>query len=387
MDSHRLMAFCAHRQGLDGSLSGATAEEVLARTGWARSIGSCNPYLTVFARSGLRRAQVEAEASAHSIQELPCARGCTYVLPHADFGLGLALARGARSGASDEKAIQKLGVPDAEIKALAEAVVGALAAGPLDPKALKAALGEQVRHLGEEGKKRGLTTTLPVALGRLQEAGRIRRVPEGGRLDHERYAYEIWDDAPALVNDATAQIAARYWHWTGIASLKQFQWFTGFGVAASKSATAGLELEPLENGSPLLIRSCDRKAWKEYEAPREPDYRLVASLDGATLLRRDVASLVAEEDRSALAAGEGLTDLPSHAILDRGRLIGLWEFDFDAGEIVWNSWAGRREALRAAVAATESYVRDELGDARGYSLDSPKSRAERVAALRATMAR
>jgi len=38
--------------------------------------------------------------------------------------------------------------------------------------------------------------------------------------------------------------------------------------------------------------------------------------------------------------------------------------------------------LAAAVKQTESYVRDELGDARSFSLDSPKSRVTRIEALR-----
>ncbi|MFI6849022.1 hypothetical protein OG535_21450 [Kitasatospora sp. NBC_00085] len=36
-----------------------------------------------------------------------------------------------------------------------------------------------------------------------------------------------------------------------------------------------------------------------------------------------------------------------------------------------------------AVARTEAFVRDQLGDARGFSLDSPTSRAPKIAALRA----
>jgi len=39
-------------------------------------------------------------------------------------------------------------------------------------------------------------------------------------------------------------------------------------------------------------------------------------------------------------------------------------------------------ALDRAVAETQAYVRDQLGDARSFSLDSPKSRAPRIAALR-----
>jgi hypothetical protein len=40
-------------------------------------------------------------------------------------------------------------------------------------------------------------------------------------------------------------------------------------------------------------------------------------------------------------------------------------------------------ALEEALARTGSFVREELGDARGFSLDSPKSRAPRITAMRA----
>src|SRR5579862_1308779 len=79
-----------HKQGLDGSLAGQTAAEVLARTGWARSIGGAAPYLTLFARAGLRRTEIDAALANLEIHELPAARGCTYVVPAADYSLALA---------------------------------------------------------------------------------------------------------------------------------------------------------------------------------------------------------------------------------------------------------------------------------------------------------
>jgi hypothetical protein len=39
-------------------------------------------------------------------------------------------------------------------------------------------------------------------------------------------------------------------------------------------------------------------------------------------------------------------------------------------------------ALEREVSEVETFVREELGDARAFSLDSPKSRAPRLAALR-----
>jgi hypothetical protein len=39
MEMARLRAWWWHRQGLDGGLDGAKPAEVLARGGWARSVG------------------------------------------------------------------------------------------------------------------------------------------------------------------------------------------------------------------------------------------------------------------------------------------------------------------------------------------------------------
>ena len=80
--------------------------------------------------------------------------------------------------------------------------------------------------------------------------------------------------------------------------------------------------------------------------------------------------------------GGGLADLPCHAIFDRGRLIGLWEYDPPSESIAWLSFIQRNSDLDAAVKLTEEYVRIQLGDARSFSLDSPKSRQPRIQALR-----
>ena len=129
-----------------------------------------------------------------------------------------------------------------EITLLEEQVLHTLAeaAVPLDPRQLKEELGESVRNLGEEGKKKGATTTLPTALGILQAQGRIRRVPANGRLDQQRYAYELWNLPPSPLDDdeARAELIRRYLGWTGGATFKQSQWFTAFTVAQSKAALA-----------------------------------------------------------------------------------------------------------------------------------------------------
>ena len=91
MDETRLRAWWSHRQGLDGSLAGASPTEVLDRAGWARSVGGAGPYLTLFARAGTGRDEADRALAERQIHELPSARGCTYVLPASDFALGLAV--------------------------------------------------------------------------------------------------------------------------------------------------------------------------------------------------------------------------------------------------------------------------------------------------------
>ena len=43
MDETKVRAWWAHRQGMDGSLAGGSAAEILQVTGWARSVGGVNP--------------------------------------------------------------------------------------------------------------------------------------------------------------------------------------------------------------------------------------------------------------------------------------------------------------------------------------------------------
>src|SRR3982751_6312697 len=101
-DQRRIQAWWAHRQGLDGSLHGKSAAEVLERSGWARSVGGVGPYLTLFSRAGVSRTDADAAVASLEIHELPSARGCTHVLPRSDFALGLKVGQGF-SDAGDRK--------------------------------------------------------------------------------------------------------------------------------------------------------------------------------------------------------------------------------------------------------------------------------------------
>jgi hypothetical protein len=364
----KLQAWYAHRQGLDGSLEGKPPAEVLQRAGWARSVGGVSPYLTLFARAGISREQADAAAKKLEIYELPSARGCTYVLPASDFALGLAAGRGCDG---EMKAAVKLGVTEKEIAKLCAAVLAALEKGPLDPEALREATGKAARNLGAEGKKKGVTTTLPLALGELQSTGDIRRVPVNGRFDQQRYQYALWRPSPLRgfklsPEEAQTELARKYFTWFGPASPAEFQRFSGLGVKAAKAALEPLKLEPIEiaPGEELFLLPGDRSRLDSFKPPKEAHYALLGSIDSLF------------EHRGQFQDFEG------HAIVDRGRLVGVWEYDQPTESIAWVSFVKKDKALQQAVTRTENFVRDQLGDARSFSLDSPKSRAPRIAALR-----
>jgi hypothetical protein len=390
-----LRAFQAHRQGLDGSLDGNAPAEVLERTGWVRSVGGCSPYLAVFARAGTSRAAVDAAVAAVDVHELPAVRGCTYVVPAADYAVALRAGLGKGDTAEIEMAKKHCGVTDEEVASLRKAVLTELGKGARDPKELKDALGERVRHLGEVGKKRGLTTTLPLALGLLQARGEIRRVPTNGRLDQQRYAYVAWQPGPLTgveLDDeqVSVALARRFFRWAAPATPAQLAWWSSMGVKTAKAMVARLKLVPLEQGDARLMFPDDREALLTFERPAQPCYRLVGSLDNIAHPRREVASLLSETDAALAVWNQGksqsagtLSDLPFHAIVDRGQLAGLWDYDPIARAVVWKTFAKPSAALKEEVARVEAFIRDDLGDARSFSLDSPESRSPRIDALRA----
>lgn len=393
MNDAKLRAWWWARQGLDGSLADSSAARVLERAGWMRTVGGAGPYLGLYARAGLGRAAVDEAVCRLDVLELPSARGCTYLLPARDYALGLRL--GLAFGATTEinTAKKHLGVTDAELERLNAAVLAALDGRVLDPRALKDELGDVVRSLGPEGKKRGQTTTLPLALGWLQSTGRIRRVPLDGRLDRQRYAYTLWDLGVQASSDPEADLQALtrlYFGWVGTATLAQLQAFSGLGARAVRAAAERAGLAPLTPGDTRLILPEDRADLEAFQPSDAPRPLFLSNLDGLLLHRREVGPLLDPSDASralwtekGVVAGGALMDLSNQAIVDRGRLIGVWDYDGVRGELVWATFGAADASVAAEAARVEAWIRADLGDVRSFSLDSPESRGPRLDAIRA----
>ena len=260
-------------------------------------------------RARARRARRRTRAAAKlEIHELPAARGCTYVAARARLR-----ARRSRSasafGDAEMKTAAKLGVTEKEIDEARRRRAGRARRRAARSRRHQAGAGKAVRNLGEEGKKKGMITTLPLALGRLQSARRDS--PGADRRAARSAAVQV----RALVAESAREIEARSerrrahaslrgdsFGWVGPATMKEFQWFSGLGVKAAKDAVAPLELAPIEPGSDrLLLAGGRRRRSRSSLAPSEPQYALVSSLDSISAARRDVSTLVDEKDREKVA--------------------------------------------------------------------------------------
>jgi len=99
-----------------------------------------------------------------------------------------------------------------------------------------------------------------------------------------------------------------------------------------------------------LLLPADAAAFKAYEPPSNPHYNLISGLDPINANRREIQTLIDEKNRTRSVVVDSktdklgeLVDLPSHAILDRGQIIGLWEFDVDSSSIVWATFNGKKD--------------------------------------------
>lgn len=383
----RLASFLSERQGLNHR-SEQTNVEVLRNSGWARSVGGANIYLSLFSRNGSTAREAEADVKEDSFAEFATVRGCTYFLPKAHYQIGIKCGQGFNEASTFRTAQNKLGFTETDLKALNEAILKALEQGEADTNELKKRLGSVVKNFGELGKKVGQTTSLSIGLLSLQAQGMIRRIPVGGRLDAQNYLYCLFENAPAVDDsftkeEAYRQLAELYWGWMGFASLAHFQWFSGLSKKVVTESVQTLNLQILD-GTDLLATEETLNQFSSYKVPTNSCCRLISSLDSLILARRDLSLHMKQVDASnpLFTQDRGLQDLSHNAVVDRGRIIGVWEYDVETQEIVHACVEPLQDELQKEIESTQNLIRNELGDARSFSLDSPKSRKPSIEKIR-----
>jgi len=403
----RARAFWHRRQGLAAALGGPL-EDVMAATGWGRTLGGIDIYLELRARApGMTRADLDRAVAESRLQVVPSVRGCIYLVPRAHVPLALRTAW-ELSASRTARELALVGVRPAELDAVGAAVTAALRGGPLSTDALRRALPDGVvRSFGEKGKKLGLSSTLPPALRVLEFAGKVERTLDGGRLDTERYLWRATARSPydgaRVPDDAAARhaaLAAIFFRQAGPATVAELCGWSGIGMRAAAAAAARLPLArvAVDGWTPdALVFEDDLPALRA-AVPGAASVSFLAFEDGYLAWRGGPALLVDPRHHGRPVAVWGQTSGKRGATLGEARhlagrsllvgehLAGLWEYDPDAGAIVWATFdplpGARRAAVEAAADDAGRFIRDDLGHARSFSLDTDDEVRARAAAIR-----
>ena len=401
IDLARARAHWFRRQGLAEPL-GLPLPALVAITGWLRTLGGADVYLAARARApGMRRADLDAAVEKSALRVVPAVRGCIYLVPEADVPLTLRVASGMWWPRTDRE-LERAGSSWEEVEEVAAAVLGVLRDGPRSPDGIRKALPDgAVRSLGERGKKIGLSSPLPVALRLLEFDDKIERRLETGRLDSERY---VWGIAPAETVRVPDEPVARWARlleiflgFAGPATLAQFAAWSGLPQRAAKEAQSRIDavavaVEGLDDEA-LVLRS-DLEALTA--APAGDAISLLSFEDNFLVLHGGPAVVTdpAQHGREvevwgsskATTLGEA-AHLAHRTVVVGGVVQGFWEVDLDAGTGVWASFGDVDAATRARVdeqvAEAARFLLEDVGHARGFSLDTDEDIRRRAAHVKA----
>ena len=406
IDLQRARAHWHERQGLAAPVPGS-ADEVIAATGWLRTLGGADVYIAARARiPGMKRADLDAAVQAGRVRVSPAVRGCIYLVPAQHAALALRVAEDQHRKRIDRE-LEKAGTSVKEVTELGEHVLATLAAkGPLTTDALRKAAPEgAVRSLGDKGKKAGVSSTLPPTLRELEFAGKIERTLEGGRLDTERYLWRAakknpFDGAkvPPTAEARNAALAELFFRWIGPATVKDFAEWAGLSQRDAKLAADAAPLAPIAvegYAAGALVLASDLPLLKEPKKP-SPSVRLVAFEDNFLVLHGG-PRFVADPKHHARALTpwgnlEGATigdakHITTRCIVTGDGIAGFWELDPDTRDVVTLPFeklpAAQSKELAALAADTAALFNDEIGHARSFSLDTEDELRKRLKTLTA----
>ncbi len=386
-----------HEQPLDEVLDG-----VLDSTGFIRTLGGVDVYVAARARvANLTRESMDAAVESRRLQVTPTVRGCIYLVAQRHQPLSLRLAD-LLSRRRAKREHEKAGIRPGEIEAVASAVLEALKDGPLSTQAIRKQLPDGcIRSLGDAGKKVGISSPLPPALRHLEFAGSIERLLENGRLDTERYLWRaVEGTAPAELAaepaDVHRHMAEIYLNTAGFGDRKGFAAWSGLGQKDAAQALEGIDTFSLSVegiDSPQIALSEHRDV---LETP--PSAEAVAFLpfeDNLIAMRQGPAFFVDPEHLNlpvpvwGRGKGNTLGDVRHGSlrpIIAENRLVGFWELDPDADQIVTGVFAkvsnSSKERIEQEAGELGRFLVEELGHGKSFSIDSEKHQRKRCEHIR-----
>jgi hypothetical protein len=268
-------------------------------------------------------------------------------------------------------------------------------------QALRSALPEEaLRSFGEAGKKVGISSPLPVALRELEFRAEIERHPLGGRLDTERYEWglapKVKTKVPADRSGRLQAVAHHFFEFFGPATQKELATWVGISQRDAKAAMAKLPLVDVEvEGRPdvAFILEDDRPGLTEAPPPERgfsflPFEDNLLTVYGGPGVLADAAHhshpVKAWGSSKPTTLGEA-RHVAERPLLRGHRLVGFWEYDLDADEVVTGTLeelpGAAKKELTEARESLADFIRNELGHAKSFSLDTEDKVRARAAAV------
>lgn len=387
----RARALWLHRQGLKPAGSG-TVDQLIARSGWLRTLGGVDVYLAARARKpGMTRAELDAAVADGRLKVSMAVRGCIYLVPAGEVPNLLAEAiTGWRAGASRDLA--KVGSSWKAIDKLADAVIATLGAQTLTTDGIRKVLPDgAVKSFGEAGKKAGVSSPLPIAMRQLELAGRIERMPDGGRLDTQTYQWRAPSTALAAAAADTAvrraRIAQVFLAHNGPATVDDLATWAGWSKRDTTAALADVPTVTVAVpgfSDRALILADDEDALRATKDVRGAGAVSLLSFEDNYLVTHGGPAVVTDprfHDREVAQWGSakpGTLGSAGHVahrtIVVDGLVAGFWEVDPSANGGVWATFepqpAKVKSAIDTEVADTARFLLNDVGHARAFSLDT-----------------
>lgn len=385
MDEARL-AERASRQGLTKVVKQDPAD-LLGKVGWVPSAGGGLACLSLWRRARLGPKQIGKALSDESIAEVVTVRRTAMLVPASDVTIALALG----AATFDRDVLMPLNktakLARRELMDLEAPILRALERKSLTSAQIASAIGAKakVRDLGVPGRAKALATTLAVALAWLEGRGLVARRIQGGAILEGEHVYEKSDRHKALasMHEAAAldALTERFGAWHGTIDPAHLAAFAGIGVKLARD---------------LAVRT---KAPKKLRAAAVPPQLLpfrdpLTALLTPTDLSRHAGAIALSWSNERRPLGE-LPTLHQHTVHVGGEVVGLWEWDEEAGEVVWDvlrSASGTpvvklpratSQAIDADAEKVGAFISGELGGAlRYYAADGDTSYGERLAFVR-----
>jgi hypothetical protein len=362
--------------------------------GWLPNGGGAGVYLSIRARMPrvTRDAIDRAIVDATPLMEVPGghARG-SVIAPREEAALALRLAQ-LSSDKHLAPQFRKGTISEAALDSLGTAICHVLAECPLRTTDLRQAVSfSHAQSLD----------LFQAALARLSIRGAVRRFSGEGRIDSPKYLYELVhpDDRPDAAREGdlpavAARLAAIFLRRNGPATREDVTWWTGFTKTEVRDALEAIGAERLSIpgwAKETWLLTEDRAAWEAADARADDRVLMLPFRDPFIYSRRPPAVLTDDGsatvlDWKAKPTRVGDVDtLHHHAIVYRDVVVGVWEYDPDAEEIVTRIWGEKRGLTRRveeAAADTSQFIREQLGDAKFYAADTATSREPRIAFCR-----